>query len=172
MLFSVALAAYSFLRFYHPETYDFTSAFQDHIIEIASVQHFLNESEVDKDEEGILLKEMKSCQDKLMEALKELQIKNNENLKKIAEEHSYLSKMYKEIKRRRALVEDVKIEEQMKENCVVEIDGVQIMEDNFVRIFAPGGHLHDDVVGVLRFIWMKSWDDQIVLSMGAVVSAI
>ncbi|KXG29993.2 hypothetical protein SORBI_3004G120400 [Sorghum bicolor] len=124
--------------------------------------------EVDKDEEGILLKEMKSCQDKLMEALKEHQIKNNENLKKIAEEHSYLSKMYKEIKRRRALVEDVKIEEQMKENCVVEIDGVQIMEDNFVRIFAPGGHLHDDVVGVLRFIWMKSWDDQIVLSMGAV----
>ncbi|OQU84777.1 hypothetical protein SORBI_3004G120200, partial [Sorghum bicolor] len=124
--------------------------------------------EVDKDEEGILLKEMKSCQDKLMEALKELQIKNNENLKKIAEEHSYLSKMYKEIKRRPALVEDVKIEEQMKENCVVEIDGVQIMEDNFVRIFAPGGHLHDDVVGVLRFIWMKSWDDQIVLSMGAV----
>lgn len=104
---------------------------------------------VHKDEEGILLKEMKSSQDKLMAEIKELQLKNDENLQKIVDEHSYLSNLYSEIKRR-SQVQDEEIIAQMKTNCVVQIEGIQIMEDKFVHIFAPGGHLHDDVVEALR----------------------
>ncbi|XP_021315139.1 uncharacterized protein LOC110434748 [Sorghum bicolor] len=42
---------------------------EDHIIEIASVQHFLNESEVDKDEEGILLKPRSTASAQIIVAL-------------------------------------------------------------------------------------------------------
>ena len=75
------------------------------MIQIPSVEDLLKESEVDKGEEGILLKEInskiESDQTKLMEEIKkikDLKLENNEDLKKIVAEHSILSKMYNEIK--------------------------------------------------------------------------
>ena len=56
-------------------------------------------------------------------------------------------------------------------NCVMQIHGVGMMEDLFVETFKPGGHMHDDILEALRLIWNKSWDDRIMLSLGAVVSA-
>ena len=53
----------------------------------------------------------------------------------------------------------------------MQIHGVGMMEDLFVETFKPGGHMHDDVSEALRLIWNKSWDDRIMLSLGAVVSA-
>lgn len=79
---------------------------QQIVIQIPSVEDLLKESEVDKGEEGILLKEInskiESDQTKLMEEIKkikDLQLQNNEDLKKIVAEHSILSKMYNEIKK-------------------------------------------------------------------------
>ena len=76
------------------------------MIQIPSVEDLLKESEVDKGEKGILLKEInskiESDQTKLMEEIKkikDLQLQNNEDLKKIVAEHSILSKMYNEIKK-------------------------------------------------------------------------
>ena len=77
------------------------------MIEVPSVEDLLKESEVDKGEEGILLKEInnkiESDQAMLMQKvkkIKDLQLQNNEDLKKIVAEHSILSKMYNEIKNR------------------------------------------------------------------------
>ena len=78
--------------------------------------------------------------------------------------------MYNEIKYR-AQIEDDKIKALMRDNYVMQIHGVGMMEDLFVETFKPGGHMHDDVLEALRLIWNKSWDDQIMLSLGAVVSA-
>ena len=78
--------------------------------------------------------------------------------------------MYNEIKNR-AQIKDKKIKALMRDNCVMQIHGVEMAEDLFVEIFKIGGHMHDDVLEVLRLIWNKSWDDQIMLSTGAVVSA-
>ena len=147
------------------------------MIQIPSVEDLLKESEVDKGEEGILLKEInnkiESDQTKLIEEIKkikDLQLQNNEDLKKIVAEHSILSKMYNEIKNR-AQIKDKKIKALMRDNCVMQIHGVGMMEDLFVETFKPGGHMHDDVLEALRLIWNKSWDDRIMLSLGAVVSA-
>jgi len=75
------------------------------VIQISSVEDLLKESEVDKGDEGILLKEInskiESDQAMLMEEIKkikDLELENNEDLKKIVAEHSILSKMYNEIK--------------------------------------------------------------------------
>lgn len=51
----------------------------------------------------------------------------------------------------------------------MQIHGVGMMEDLFVETFKPGGHMHDDVLEALRFIWNKSWDDRIMLSLGVVI---
>ena len=84
------------------------------MIEVPSVEDLLKESEVDKGEEGILLKEInnkiESDQAMLMEEIKkikDLELENNEDLKKIVAEHSILSKMYNEIKNR-AQIKDKK----------------------------------------------------------------
>ncbi|KAG2537613.1 hypothetical protein PVAP13_9NG306173 [Panicum virgatum] len=99
---------------------------------------------------------------------KDLQLQNNEDLKKIVAEHSILSKMYNEIKYR-AQIEDDKIKALMRDNCVMQINDMEMAEDLFVEIFKLGGHMHDDVLEALRLIWNKSWDDQIMLSIGAVI---
>lgn len=142
-------------------------AFHEQIIEIPSVQHFLKESEVEKDDEGMLLIEMNNYQAQLIEKFKQQQ---NKKLKSIVAEHSFLSKMYSKIKHR-AQVKDARMKKQMQKNCVVDINGIQIMEHQFVDVFAPQGHMSDVIVEVLKSIWEKSWDDQMMLSMGAVVSA-
>ena len=147
------------------------------MIEVPSVEDLLKESEVDKGEEGILLKEInnkiESDQAMLMQKfkkIKDLQLQNNEDLKKIVAEHSILSKMYNEIKNR-AQIKDKKIKALMRNNCVMQIHGVGMLEDLFVETFKPGGHMHDEVLEALRLIWNKSWDDRIMLSLGVVVSA-
>ena len=147
------------------------------MIQIPSVEDLLKESEVDKGEEGILVKEInskiESDQAMLMEEIKkikDLQLQNNEDLKKIVAEHSILSKMYNEIKNR-AQIKDKKIKALMRNNCVMQIHGVEMMDDLFGETFKPGGHMHDDILEALRLIWNKSWDDRIMLSLGAVVSA-
>ena len=111
------------------------------VIEIPSVEDLLKESEVDKGEEGILVKEInskiESDQTKLMEEIKkikDLQLQNNEDLNKIVAEHSILSKMYNEIKYR-AQIEDDKIKALMRDNYVMQIHGVEMEEDLFVEIF-------------------------------------
>ena len=141
------------------------------------MEDLLKESEVDKGEEGILLKEInskiESDQTMLMDKfkkIKDLQLQNNEDLKKIVAEHSILSQMYNEIKYR-AQIEDDKIKALMRDNCVMQINGMEMAEDLFVEIFKLGGHMHDDVLEALRLIWNKSWDDRIMLSLGVVVSA-
>ena len=111
------------------------------MIEVPSVEDLLKESEVDKGEEGILVKEInskiESDQAMLMEEIKkikDLELENNEDLKKIVAEHSILSKMYNGIKNR-AQIKDKKIKPLVRDNCVMQIHGVEMEEDLFVEIF-------------------------------------
>lgn len=126
------------------------------------VEDLLKGYEVDENQRGILLKviedEVGSSEIKLME-----------KLKKIVANRSFFI-FYDEIKNR-AQIKDKERIQQMEKNLVVDIEDVTISEAVFVKTFKPYGRLHTSIIETLIRIWNKSWDDRIMLSLLAVVSA-
>jgi hypothetical protein len=71
-----------------------------------------------------------------------------------------------------AKIEDDTIKALMRENRVILIhDVLEMKKDTFVGIFKLGGHMHGSVVDAISFIWNKSWNDHMMLSLSVVVSA-
>ena len=58
----------------------------------------------------------------------------------------------------------------MKNNVVVLTDSHQITELEIVDCFKRG-HLSNFVMEAIRFTWTQLWNDKIMLSHGAIVSA-